>query len=132
MPRAGFQMFFGMASHRPIHPKVDINSRTGYISFMDAAVHFPYARIVTGPSGTREREREFQRGYRGQSSRPAARPEKVIDLAPQNGVWAEKGTLLAVTSNARSLNEGRSVVYNRRGQASTDGPGKGLYINVVA
>jgi hypothetical protein len=99
---------------------------------MDAAVHFPYARVVTGPSATREREREFHRGHRGQSSRPAARPEKVIDLAPQNGVWTEKGTLLAVTSNARSISAGRSVVYNCRGQASTDGPGKGLYINVVA
>jgi hypothetical protein len=99
---------------------------------MDAAVYFPYVRTVTGPSGTREREREFQRGHRGQSSRPAARPEKVIDLAPQDGVWTEKGTLLAVTTNARSLNAGRSVVYNCKGHTSAEVADKGLYINLVA
>jgi hypothetical protein len=100
---------------------------------MDAAVYFPYVRTVTGPSGTREREREVHRGHHGQSSRPAARPEKVIDLAPQNGVWTEKGMLLAVTSDARSLNADRSVVYNCKGHTtSTEVADKGLYINIVA
>jgi hypothetical protein len=102
---------------------------------MDAAVYFPYVRTVTGASGTRERERELQRGHRGQSSRPAARPEKVekvIDLAPQDGVWTEKGTLLAVTSNARSLHAGRSVVYNCKGHTSAEVADRGLYINTVA
>lgn len=40
--------------------------------------------------------------------------------------------LLAVTSDARSLNADRSVVYNCKGHTSTEVADKGLYINIVA